>query len=446
MGTNKKKTTTIVEGNKTIKDITNFNFLNGLRLKIVLVIAITLIISAPISQFLDNLIMKTGITTSGLGAYINSLISILVTTFIMLIFINRMVLKPIKSHLNLLNLISLGDLSNDVEVHGKDEISQLNKASNVMLQNLRQLVEDIKEIAGEANDLSTEIEKTVKEVAVSIEEVASSTQDVAQGSETQNNAMTEAVQKLEQLNAIIDVASKQATETKDVSRKTYQSAVKGGQAARETNEKMNIIETTSDEVAGTVQELKNYSNRIGEITETISNIAEQTNLLALNAAIEAARAGEQGKGFAVVAEEVRKLAEGSATATEEIASIVRDVQNKTTEAANEINKNVEAVSEGKEAVRNTEEALEEIENEVNKTAEQIDIIYVNIEKQVKYSDDTKDLIESVTEVSQSNSAASQEVAASTEEQSATIEQVLTSVQNLSKIAERIDTHMGRFKV
>ena len=54
-----------------------------------------------------------------------------------------------------------------------------------------------------------------------------------------------------------------------------------------------------------MDDIRDASKRIEDITRVIESIAFETNIPALNAAVEAARAGEHGKGFAVVAQEVR---------------------------------------------------------------------------------------------------------------------------------------------
>ncbi|MCZ8333876.1 MAG: methyl-accepting chemotaxis protein [Rhodobacteraceae bacterium] len=71
-----------------------------------------------------------------------------------------------------------------------------------------------------------------------------------------------------------------------------------------------------------MRQMRESSDRIGQIVEMIDEIARRTDLLALNAAVESARAGEAGRGFAVVANEVRKLSQQSADAALQIRSLV----------------------------------------------------------------------------------------------------------------------------
>jgi methyl-accepting chemotaxis protein len=78
------------------------------------------------------------------------------------------------------------------------------------------------------------------------------------------------------------------------------------------------------EVATTMKDITQSSERIADIIGLIDGISFQTNILALNASVEAARAGEQGRGFAVVADEVRNLASRSAQAAQEIRGLIEE--------------------------------------------------------------------------------------------------------------------------
>jgi hypothetical protein len=54
--------------------------------------------------------------------------------------------------------------------------------------------------------------------------------------------------------------------------------------------------------SGQMKELGVAAEKIGKVSETITEISGQTNLLELDATIEAARAGEAGKGFKQIQE------------------------------------------------------------------------------------------------------------------------------------------------
>ena len=101
-----------------------------------------------------------------------------------------------------------------------------------------------------------------------------------------------------------------------------------------------------EEVSNQIEEISKQSDNLNEANQAIAAIAEQTNLLAMNAAIEAAHAGDVGKGFSVVADEIRALAETSATQSMAIKNLLDGIS----EAIQEIVQSSKQSSESFERV------------------------------------------------------------------------------------------------
>ena len=122
---------------------------------------------------------------------------------------------------------------------------------------------------------------------------------------------------------------------------------------------------TVKDIAEQMDLLEGSSNKMAEMTSTITQIAKRTNLLALNAAIEAARAGEDGRGFAVLADEIRKLSNASGIAAKEIRTQLKDIQNRITGTVQKIDTGVGDVEASAMKITILDESLSDISKMVN---------------------------------------------------------------------------------
>ncbi len=279
----------------------------------------------------------------------------------------------VDSLLTVVNAAADGDLTQKVTVEGDEAIDELAGGIKKMLADLSNVIGQVTESAAQFNEGSRVI--------------AESSQGLASGAQTQSSSVEEVSASVEELTASIDGVKTNASEADTVAKKTNQLAEKGGQAVQKSIEAMELIRTSSDQIA--------------EIIQVISEIASQTNLLALNAAIEAARAGEHGMGFAVVADEVRKLAERSNQAAGEITSLIKESSSR--------------VQEGAQLSDETGNALREIIEGVEATVSKITEIASATVEQASNATQVGEAIQGIAQVTEQAAAGSEEMASSSEE-------------------------------
>ena len=240
----------------------------------------------------EESVLSTAITSQwmlGVGAGVSLLLGLWFA-----VFATRSITTPVQRAVEAAEEISKGNLSIDIDAHGKDEPARLLHALAEMQQSLSRIVGHVRE--GSEN------------VATASSEIAQGNNDLSARTEQQASALQQTAASMEQLNSTVRQNADNARQANHLAMSASTVAVHGGEVV--------------GQVVETMKGINDSSRKISDIISVIDGIAFQTNILALNAAVEAARAGEQGRGFAVVASEVRNLAGRSADAAKEIKSLI----------------------------------------------------------------------------------------------------------------------------
>jgi methyl-accepting chemotaxis protein len=213
---------------------------------------------------------------------------VLVVTAVIGFFYGGWFVRPLLEIIQVTHGLQEGQLYNQTHVRRKDELGDLAKQVNSVVDKWSELISQIRTMTGSVSTASKELD--------------SSAYQLAQGSSQQAATLQQIAGTIQSVDASVGRNAQHAKDTARMANDASSQAEKGGDAVRET-----------------VVAMREITQRI----LVVDDIAYQTNLLALNAAIEAARAGTHGKGFAVVAGEVRKLAERSQQAAQQISDLAK---------------------------------------------------------------------------------------------------------------------------
>jgi methyl-accepting chemotaxis protein len=254
--------------------------------------------------------------------------------------LSRSILEPIRTATRHAQHISAGDLTEQIQSHGKDEAADMLRA---------------------LQDMQASLTKTVTQVRYGSESVATASAEIAQGNndlsartEQQASALEQTAASMEQLGATVKQNSDGARQANQLAMSASTVAVQGGEVVAQ--------------VVDTMKGINASSRKIADIIGVIDGIAFQTNILALNAAVEAARAGDQGRGFAVVASEVRSLAGRSAEAAKEIKSLIGASVERVEQGSAQVEKARETMAEVVGSIKRVTDLMGEISAASNEQA------------------------------------------------------------------------------
>jgi methyl-accepting chemotaxis protein len=337
----------------------------------------------------DDLVHETGKIQQSAATQFYVILAVIVALVAfalgLAIFITLGITRPVKSLTQTMGILAGGSTEVDVDHQGRsDELGEMARAVEVFKENAiekdrlqieeensarlreeQKMAEDEREKAELASqqerterreNLTSRFGETVEEIlkAVSsqsseMDTTARSMSDIAKQTLEESISVSSAAEQASaSVQTVASAAEELSSSISEISRQVSHSAEISGKAVE-----------ASDKTNGTIRELAEAAQRIGEVVDLINDIAEQTNLLALNATIEAARAGDAGKGFAVVASEVKNLATQTARATEDIGAQINAIQGTTDEAVEAIEGISKTIGEMNEISTTIASAVEE---------------------------------------------------------------------------------------
>lgn len=369
-----------------------------------------------------------------------------VVYLIILIWLARIIRKPIAKTAADIENIANGNISN--EISGSSQIAETDKlitASRILKEklndivsgvnehvlNLQQDTASLKERADFCNDGTKQISQAMEELSVTAVTLAENVQDVNAKSLEMGNAITD-----------IDGDVQVLSDNSNHMDKANDDAAKSIETVLDSSNRSSAI---VEKITNQIEETNQAISSINEAVDLIMDITGQTSLLSLNASIEAARAGQAGRGFAVVADEIKKLSEQSAQGADAIKQVADNIFEKSNESVALVNEVKELIGKEQEDISVTKESFEILSKTINDNL----VAVSRISEKTKQLDTIKQAIigniNDLSAISEENAASNQEVSANITNIAESIDEMNAATGHVNNISEELAQLMEYFK-
>lgn len=354
--------------------------------------------------------------------------------------------KPLSRMLTLMRQAANGDLKGRMDHQGKDEMGEVARAYNQMMEQLGQLVTETRQTVEEVAESSHQMALAAKQTAASAEETHLAIGQIAEGVNGLAVNADEGSVRVEEMGVQLSTAYKlqemTSVSAQAVSETCHEGVNSVGGLILKTSETEIHFRKVSERVNG----LEHSAASIHELLKLMNQMARQTKILSLNASIEASRSGLAGAGFKVIAEEIRRLAEQSNFSIAHVGDLTEGIQS-------EVNATVSAMTQAmpffQELILEVH-AVDRLFGNVREQMEQLMTRSGEVTSSLRHLDETQVMLmtsmSEVSAVSQQSSAASEQVTSLCADQLLIGEKLVEISAAMKGVSMKLELQMSRFQV
>ncbi len=381
----------------------------------------------------------------GLAVIFGVLIIVLICIAIMVI---KGIRRGVQSATDSLNELAAGNLAvelPDESVLGRDEIGQMQKATGLLTQKLRDIMSRSNEMARDLSSAGSDLASSSDQASQASGQVTIAVDEISQGAVSQAESVEHAAGNTNDIGNDIEVIAGNVEQLDSYAESMKITCDEAMDALNKLLSQSREVQESVHNIGETINSTNESAKDIHSFVAAITSIASQTNLLSLNASIEAARAGEAGRGFAVVAEEIAALAEQSNQSAQEIGRIVDQLLQDASASVDvmaRLNESFESQSVQMEATRDN---MESMAQGVVSVAESAEAIAAKIEGLTGAKDTLVGIVSDLSAISEENAASTEETNASMQELNATFSIISDSAGNLQELAKELQDIISYFR-
>jgi methyl-accepting chemotaxis protein len=238
-----------------------------------------------------------------LSSLLVGLISFLVATALVYLFMDRTIARPITEMSKTAGIMAAGDLSREIQVRGENEIADLGGAINTMSANLREMLRKVRLIGAGLSEAMTLMngaaikmsqgakvqQESAEQTAMIVHEMAASFKGVAENAGEMSNAATDASSSATEMASSIEEVSRNSGALAAAVEDTALSIEEMIASIKQVSENSDTLSASAEQTSSSITEMSATVKEVEQRAVESTRLAEKVSLDASDRGMTAAK-------------------------------------------------------------------------------------------------------------------------------------------------------------